>query len=118
MNIIIKGELKIETQSGLKISAQIIELLKLIEQTGSLNTAVKELGVSYSHAWNSFYKINCQLNEPLIITQRGGIGGGVAALTESGKKLLQQYEKLKIDFHHFLNEHMVELAVNTKPHSK
>ena len=111
MNIIIREELKIETESGLKISTQVMELLKLIEQTGSLNTAVKELGVSYSHAWNTFYKINCQLNEPLIITQRGGVGGGVAFLTESGKRLLRYYEQLKEEFQYFLNEHTIDLAV-------
>jgi len=72
MNLIIKGELSIETESGLKINPRLIELLSFVQETGSLDTAVKELRLSYSHAWNTRYKINCQLEEPLLISQRGG----------------------------------------------
>ena len=110
MNLIIKGELSIETESGLKINPRIIDLLKLVQETGSLNTAVKEMGLSYSYIWNTLYKINCQLNNPLLITQRGGKGGGVAYLTNSGIRLIKEYERMKKDFHQFLEEHKVNLS--------
>ena len=110
MNLIIKGELSIETDTGLKINPRIIELLKLVQETGSLNTAVKEMGLSYSYAWNTIYKINCQLQEPLLITQRGGKGGGVAFLTKSGLYLVEKYDALKKEFHQFLEEHKVDLS--------
>jgi molybdate transport repressor ModE-like protein len=57
--------------------------------------AVKELGMSYSHAWNTLYKINCQLEAPLMITRRGGKGGGVAYLTPAGEELLDRFTELK-----------------------
>jgi molybdate transport system regulatory protein len=107
MNLIIKGALTIETDSGEKINPRIIELLRIIEQTGSLNEAVKELEMSYSYAWNTIFKLNCQLPHPLVVLQRGGKGGGVATLTESGKRLLAQYELLKKDFIRFMKEHPV-----------
>jgi molybdate transport repressor ModE-like protein len=110
MNLIIKGELSIETESGLKINSRLIELLKLVQETGSLNTAVKEMDLSYSHTWNTLYKINCHLNEPLLITQRGGKGGGVAFLTNAGIRLIEQYDNLKDSFHQFLEEHKVDLS--------
>jgi len=110
MNFIIKGELSVETESGLKINPRIIELLKLVQETGSLNTAVKEMGLSYSYAWNTLYKINCQLHEPLLITQRGGKGGGVAFLTKSGIQLVEKYDDLKDSFQQFLEEHKVDLS--------
>jgi len=109
MNLIIKGAISIETEHGEKINSRIVELLRIIEQTGSLNEAVKELEMSYSYAWNTLYKLNCQLTQPLIVMQRGGRGGGEAILTENGKKLLTQYEKLKKDFVQFMKEHTVEL---------
>ncbi len=34
MNLIIKGELSIETESGLKINPRLIELLSLVQETG------------------------------------------------------------------------------------
>ena len=110
MNLIVKGELIIKTESGYSISPRFIELLKRVEQTGSINTAVKEMGMSYSHAWNTLNKINCQLGNPLLITQRGGRGGGLAELTENGIKLIRQYEMLKKDFEQFLNEHLIQLT--------
>ena len=107
MNILVKGTFSIELETGLKINPKIISLLQLIEKTGSLNTAAKALGLSYSYAWNTLYKINCQLNAPIIITKRGGKGGGVASLTPRGISLLRQYEKLCGDFEKFLNIHEI-----------
>ena len=109
MNILIRGELTVELESGLRINTRLIELLRIVEETGSLNTAVKELGLSYSYAWNTLYKINCQLEMPLIITKRGGKGGGVAHLTEAGKSLIRQYEALKQDFEAFLQTHRIAI---------
>lgn len=108
--IIVKGELSIETESGIKINTRLIDLLKLVHETGSLNTAVREMGLSYSHTWNSLNKINCQLGSPLLITQRGGKGGGVAYLTGSGIRLVEQYERLKQEFRLFLEKHVVDLS--------
>lgn len=109
MKLILRGALSIETEHGDKVNPRIVELLRLIEQTGSLNEAVKELDMSYSYAWNTLFKLNCQLSQPLIVMQRGGKGGGEALLTENGKKLLLQYETLKKDFIRFMKDHPVEL---------
>ncbi len=109
MSLFIKGVLIIETEMGVQINSRMVELLKFIEKTGSLNTAVKELGMSYSYAWNLLFKLNCQLPQPLVILQRGGKGGGVASLTDQGRNFIKQYEKLKKDFHEFLKEHPMQL---------
>ena len=105
MELKVRGIIEIETQTGYKIPPKVIELLMEIEQTSSLNAAVKNLGMSYSYAWNLIYKTNCQLDQPLIISRKGGNGGGVAELTEAGNSLLKQYRKLENDFEAFLGEH-------------
>jgi molybdate transport system regulatory protein len=84
-------------------------LLQLVEKTGSLSTAAKALGLSYSYAWNTLYKINCQLNAPIIVTKRGGKGGGVATLTVRGVTLLRQYEKICNDFFKFLDTYIIDI---------
>jgi molybdate transport system regulatory protein len=104
---LIRGELTVQLESGLKINTRLVELLRIVDKTGSLNTAVKELGLSYSYAWNTLYKINCMLETPLLNTKRGGKGGGVAHLTEAGKQLVYQYEKLLDDFSEFLKTHKI-----------
>jgi molybdate transport system regulatory protein len=109
MKLIIKGELNIITEHGFQINARFIELLMLIEQTGSLNTATQQMGISYSYAWNSLYKINCQLNSSMFETYRGGNGGGLTRLTDNGKNLIQQYNKLKLEFDQFLKKHTIDI---------
>lgn len=108
MNILVKGTFSIELETGLRVNPRIIELLRLVEKSGSLNTAAKELGLSYSYAWNTLYKINCQLNTPILVTKRGGKGGGVATLTDRGISLLRQYEKICQDFETFLKVHTIK----------
>lgn len=109
MKLIVKGELNIISESGLKINARILELLMLIEESGSLNNAVKQMGVSYSHAWNTLHKIDCQLGMPLIKKVRGGSGGGLTVLTEQGKALLDKYDILTEEFERFLKEHPIDI---------
>jgi len=108
MNILVKGTFSIELETGLKINPRIFTLLKLVEKTGSLNTAAKALGLSYSYVWNTLYKINCQLTTPIIITKRGGKGGGIATLTQRGYVLLEEYDKIYKDFELFLRTHKIE----------
>jgi molybdate transport system regulatory protein len=109
MELIVRGIFEVETTDGFKIPSKVIDLLIEIEQTGSLNAAVKNLGMSYSYAWNLIYKTNCQLEHPLIISRKGGNGGGIAELTEAGKLLLKQYRKLETDFYKFLGEHKLTI---------
>ncbi|MGQ1785103.1 MULTISPECIES: winged helix-turn-helix domain-containing protein [unclassified Saccharicrinis] len=109
MELIIKGAFAIETGDGFTIHPRVIELLKEVERSKSLNSAVKTLGMSYSHAWSLIYKTNCKLESPLLITKRGGNGGGIAELTHSGQTLLDHYKKLEADFNNFIGDHMIEL---------
>ncbi len=109
MELTITGSFSIETEEGFIIHPKIIDLLYEIEKTGSLNSAVQKIGMSYSYAWNMIHKANCNLYEPIIITKRGGTGGGVAFLTESGKTLLTYCKKLEKDFKDFIGTHKVQL---------
>ena len=105
MELKVHGIIEIETPDGYKIPAKVIELLMAIEQSGSLNSAVKNIGMSYSHAWNLMFKTSCQLGYPLIHSRKGGNGGGVAELTGAGISLIKQYRKIENDFEAFLGEH-------------
>lgn len=109
MEVTITGSFSIETEEGFIIHPKVLELLDEIEKTGSLNSAVQKIGMSYSYAWNMIHKANCNLEEPIIITRRGGNGGGIAFLTEAGKTLLNYCKRLEKDFKKFIGTHTVEL---------
>jgi molybdate transport system regulatory protein len=70
------------------------ELLRTIEEEHSLRKACEKLGISYKHAWTMLKKMNEALDEPAIITVRGGKSQGTF-LTDLGRKLLAEYETNK-----------------------
>lgn len=106
----IKGTFKIETTTGFVINPKVIDLLREIDKTGSLNAAVANMGMSYSYAWNMINKTNCKLDTPLMVSRRGGNGGGVAQLTTAGQFLLTYCNNLEEDFKDFIGTHKVKVA--------
>lgn len=109
MELQIKGAFSIETEEGYVVNPKVILLLSEIEKTGSLNAAVNNIGMSYSYAWNMLNKTNCKLNTPMLVSRKGGNGGGVANLTEAGQKLLVYCKKLEHDFQKFIGTHTINI---------
>jgi molybdate transport system regulatory protein len=67
-------------------------ILKKIDQSGSIQKAAEEFGMSYRHAWGMVQKIEKRSGLKLLETQVGGREGGGAKLTPDGKTFLAQYE--------------------------
>jgi len=66
-------------------------LLLLIERTGSILTAARTLGLTYSRAWEAIARLERALRIKIVEARRGGRGGGGAKLTKHGEKILQFY---------------------------
>ena len=90
----IKSKIWIETDEGIVISEGRIQLLKLIESTGSLNKAAKEMNISYQKAWKLVDASNKASREPLVATQIGGNKGGGTVITPYGKLIIASFEKI------------------------
>ncbi|MDR6843914.1 winged helix-turn-helix domain-containing protein [Flavobacterium granuli] len=99
----IKSKIWIETDEGILISEGRIQLLKLIESTGSLNKAAKEMNISYQKAWKLIDASNKASAEPLIATQVGGNKGGGTVVTPYGKSLIESFEKINVACWEFLD---------------
>lgn len=69
----------------------IVELLQLISETGSLNTAAKKMGMSYNKAWRIIQKAEQEFGHPLVIKSVGGRKGGGSIVTEKGKILTEKF---------------------------
>jgi molybdate transport system regulatory protein len=72
-------------------------LLELVEETGSLNKAAKQMKMSYRAAWGKIKDTEERLGYRLLETRTGGTAGGGSTLTEKGKAIMEA-------FHAFENE--------------
>jgi molybdate transport system regulatory protein len=99
----IKSKIWIETDDGILISEGRVKLLKLIEETGSLNRAAKAMDLSYQKAWKLVDASNKAAQSPLIETQVGGSKGGGTVLTPYGKSLIASFESINTACWDFLD---------------
>ena len=81
-----------------------MQLLELIEKTGSINKAAKEMKMSYKKAWTMIAELNEQFPSPMVITQSGGKEGGGSIITEEAKILMQYYSDLILRFEKFTEQ--------------
>ncbi|MFC3614504.1 winged helix-turn-helix domain-containing protein [Lutimaribacter marinistellae] len=71
------------------------ELLERIGQTGSIAAAGRDMGMSYRRAWQLVETMNAMFSEPLVLRVRGGASGGGASLTETGRRVLDEYRGIE-----------------------
>jgi molybdate transport system regulatory protein len=73
------------------------ELLERIDRTGSIAAAGREMCMSYKRAWELIGTLNAMFHAPLVISSRGGQGGGGAVLTDTGRSVLQHYRSFEAE---------------------
>ncbi len=76
------------------------KLLENIEKNkeGSLTQAAKECNYSYKYAWNILKRIEKRTGMPVVITGKGGSGGGGwVKLNEWGRFLLRKFNDYSIE---------------------
>ena len=71
------------------------ELLRLIESTGSISAAAREMGMSYRRAWTLVETMNTAFREPVVTAATGGKGGGGASVTDFGREALKRYRVME-----------------------
>lgn len=69
-----------------------VTLLKQIDAMGSVREACKCTGISYSKGWTILHAAENELGYPIVERRPGGKYGGVAYVTDAGKKLMDMYE--------------------------
>lgn len=71
-----------------------LQLLKLIQETGSISKAAKDMGMSYKKAWRMVDEMNTFGGSPYVITSKGGLQGGGTEIAERGKQMMEAYRRL------------------------
>lgn len=101
----VDGELRL---AGL--DNRMIGLLRAIEQSGSINQAAKQVGLSYKGAWQIIERANNGSPKTLVSTATGGSKGGGTCLTEAGRSLLALFTRLEQQHRLFLDRLNSSLA--------
>jgi molybdate transport system regulatory protein len=73
------------------------DLLKGIEQTGSLHQAAGKMGMSYSKAWRLIQTMEKRLGFTLIERKIGGPSGGGSQITSKARTFIRRYEKFRAE---------------------
>lgn len=79
-------------KSGRAFGQGSYRLMQGIKEGGSLNSAAKKIGMSYSQAHAMIKKLEDQFGHPLLIRKAGGSGGGGSYLTDEGIEMMNKYE--------------------------
>lgn len=79
-----------------------VELLERIHASGSIRQAALQMKMSYKQAWDIINHINASFTAPVVISRRGGKGGGSAVVTDVGLNAIQRFHELQALFHDFL----------------
>ncbi|RYY64326.1 MAG: LysR family transcriptional regulator, partial [Comamonadaceae bacterium] len=71
-----------------------IDILRRVGVAGSISEAARGAGVSYKAAWQALETLANLAGAPLVQKAVGGSGGGGAALTPDGERVLQAADVL------------------------
>ena len=70
------------------------DLLRAIDDTGSISAAARRMRMSYRRAWLLVRTMNECFQSPLVTAEKGGTDGGGAQLTETGREVLRLYQEV------------------------
>ena len=105
------GKLWIECNGKKFFGPGPVELLSLIDQTGSINRAAREMNMSYKKAWEIINSLNELTEHQLVITQSGGEKGGGSVITEEAKRLIEYHKQLRERFDAFLEKETAKFSL-------
>jgi molybdate transport repressor ModE-like protein len=89
----IKAKLWLEVNGKPVMGEGRAELLEQIDQTKSLSESARRLGLSYRYAWGMIRDMENNLGKKILLSYRGGAGGGKTELTQEGKDLLREFRE-------------------------
>lgn len=80
---------------GHESSDKRLNILRRIGETGSISEAARSAGVSYKAAWQAIETLTNLAGAPLVAKAVGGAGGGGAALTAEGARVLEAARRME-----------------------
>jgi len=104
----IKTKIWIENNKGeLLFGKGKTEILELIQKEGSIAKAAEKMGLNYKKAWNHIKILQKNLEDELVIAQKGVKGG--TTLTPKAKEYIEVYKQLESEIQEFADKRFKEL---------
>jgi molybdate transport system regulatory protein len=103
-----KSNLWVEKDGQVVLSKWRVNLLRAIDQTGSISAAAQVMKVSYHRAWEKLHEMETRLGVELVETQTGGTHGGGARLTAAARDYVARFEKFSQGIDDIVARHFAE----------
>jgi molybdate transport system regulatory protein len=87
--------LRVSSGETIAVGPGKISLLEAIQQTRSITSAAKSIGMSYRRAWMLIDELNASLKKPAVHSAKGGERGGGSELTDVGEALIDLYRRIE-----------------------
>ena len=91
----LKPQIRIMFRKAIAMGPGKADLLRAIDETGSISDAARQMEMSYRRAWLLVDTMNQAFRSPVVVTLTGGKAGGGAAVTEFGKDVLRRYSAME-----------------------
>jgi molybdate transport system regulatory protein len=90
-----QANFRLQIKHGVAIGPGKAAMLEKIADLGSISAAGRALGMGYRTAWLLVDTMNANFKEPLVLSTKGGSGGGGAQLTPTGVDVLARYRAME-----------------------
>jgi molybdate transport system regulatory protein len=90
-----RPQIRIMLRKAIAMGPGKADLLRAIEETGSISAAARTLGMSYRRAWLLVDTMNQCFRSPVVETLTGGQRGGGARVSELGHEVLRRYLEME-----------------------
>ena len=90
------------------------EILLEIEKTGSISKAAQNLDMNYKKAWSHIKLLQSNLDDTLVITQKGGGADSGTTLTLLASEYIDKYKQLQKEIEEFANQRFKELFLKPR----
>ncbi len=90
----VRAKIWLERDGKVVLSDWRVQLLRAVEETGSLAQAAESMGVPYRTAWYKLKQVEGELGLRLLDTRSGGAGGGGAALTAEARDIVERFGRV------------------------
>lgn len=92
---VFKSKVWVEKDGKLLMGYGRVLLLERIDQLGSISAAARSMKLAYRNAWLWVEAMNRLADKPLVEKTIGGVKGGNARLTDEGRRLIEEYKKIR-----------------------
>lgn len=87
--------IRIDFEPGHALGPGKIQLLEMVDKTGSIRGAASAMKMSYRRAWLLIQATEKTFGAPLVAAATGGRRGGGASLTALGKRVVRLYRRIE-----------------------